>query len=197
MRNKLQCAAFPGLGKRKRPARGARNAESLKAGRFEILVEHANGIAADHIQWSRNGVCGNRNAAGQRLELNNAECVGSARKHKYVCRRKMRRQRFPFQLTEKVGIWKAALQLARLRALADDDLRARQIERQERRQVLFHREAADVDENRAGQIDCRGARRAEEVGIDAARPHSQMRKPRLPSSSINERVDTIVTAAAA
>ena len=176
MRNKLQCAAFPGLGKRKRAARGARNSESPEAGRFEILVEHADGIAADHVQWSRNGVCSNRNATGQRLELNDAECVGSARKHKYVCRRKMRRQGFTFQLTEKVGIWKAALQLARLRALADDDLLARQIERQERRQVLFHRHPADVDENRAGQIDCRGALRAEEVSVDATRPHFQMGK---------------------
>ena len=88
----------------------------------------------------------------------------------------MRGQGFPFHLTEKVGIRKTPLQLARLRPVADDDLRARQIERQERRQVLFHREAADADENRAGQIDCRGALGAEEVGIDAARPHRQMRK---------------------
>ena len=85
-------------------------------------------------------------------------------------------QGFPFQLTEKVGIRKPALQLARLRPVADDDLRAGQIERQECRQVLFHREAADADENRAGQIDCRGALGAEEVGIDTARPHRQMRK---------------------
>ena len=99
MRNELQCAAFPGLGERKRAAGGARNRQSLKAGRSEILVEHADRIAANHVLWSRNGICGNWNAAGQRFELNDAECVGSARKHKYVCRRKMRRQGFPFQLS--------------------------------------------------------------------------------------------------
>ena len=88
----------------------------------------------------------------------------------------MRRQGFAFQLTEKVGIRKATLKLERLRPLADDDLRAGQIERQERRQILFHREAADADENRSGQIDCRGALGAEEVGIDAARRHRQMRE---------------------
>ena len=135
----------------------ARNAQSLEASGFEILVEHADRIAADYVLRSRNGVCGDRDPTGQRLELNDAERVGSARKHKYVRGRKMRRQGFAFQLTEKVGIRKATLQLERLRPLADDDLRAGQIERQELLQVLFHREAADADENRSGQIDCRGA----------------------------------------
>ena len=88
----------------------------------------------------------------------------------------MRRQGFPFQLTEKVGIGKAMLQLARLRPLADHELRAGQIERQKRRQVLFYRQAADADENRARQIDNCGAVGAEEVGIDAARSHRQMRE---------------------
>jgi hypothetical protein len=176
MRNELQRAAFPGLGQRKRAAGRARNRQSLEAGRFEILVEHADRIAPNHVLWSRNGVRGNRHAAGQCLELNDAECVGLAGKHEHVCRRDMGRQGFPFHLTEKVGAWEAALQLVRLRPVADDDLRAGQIERQECRQVLFHRDAADADENWAGQIDCRGALGAEEVGIDAARPHRQMRK---------------------
>ena len=142
MRNELQCAAFPGLGERKRAAGRAGNAQRLEAGRFEILVEHSDRIAADHIPWSRYGVRGNRNAAGQRLELNDAECVGSAREDEYVRRGKMRRQGFPFQLPQEVCIRKLALQLGRLRPVADDDLRTRQIERQERRQVLFHREPA-------------------------------------------------------
>ena len=38
----------------------------------------------------------------------------------------------------------------------------------------FHAAAADADKNRAGQIECRRALGAEEVGIDAARPHRQM-----------------------
>src|SRR5271166_1677835 len=113
MRDELRRASFPGLGKRKRTAGRARNRQGLEAGRFEIFVEHADRIVADHILWSRDGVRGNRNAAGQRFELNDAECVGSAREHECVRRRKMSGQGFPFQLTEKVGVRKTALQLAR------------------------------------------------------------------------------------
>ena len=134
---------------------------------------------------------------GQRLELKDAERVASGRKHKYVRDRKMRRQGFAFQLTEKVGIRKATLQLDRLRPLADDDLRAGQIERRERRQVLFHREAADADENRSVR-SIAAARSGLKRSVSTPRVHiARCAKPRLPSSSINERVDTIVTAAAA
>jgi hypothetical protein len=38
----------------------ARNAQSLEASGFEILVEHADRIAADYVLRSRNGVCGDR-----------------------------------------------------------------------------------------------------------------------------------------
>src|SRR6266404_2021517 len=124
MRDELQCASFPGLGKRKCTAGRARNRQCLEAGRSEILAEHADRIAANHVLWPRDGVRGDRNAAGQRFELNDAECVGSARKHEYVCRRKMRGQGFSFELTEKMCIRKTTLQLARLRSVANDDLRA-------------------------------------------------------------------------
>jgi len=67
MRNELLRAAFPGLGERKRAACRTRNRQSLEAGRFEILVEHTDRIAANHVPWSRNGICGDRNAAGQRF----------------------------------------------------------------------------------------------------------------------------------
>jgi hypothetical protein len=194
MRDELQRASFPRLGKRKRTAGGARNRQRLEAGRFEILVKHADRIVANDVPRSRDGIRGNRNAAGQRFELNDAERVGSAREHEYVCRCKMCGQGFPFQLTEKVGVRKAALQFARLRPLTNDDLRAGQIEREKCRQVLFYREAADTDENRAGQIDRRGALGTEET----PRVHiARCAKPRLPSSSIKERAETIVTAAAA
>jgi hypothetical protein len=45
-------------------------------------------------------------------------------------------QGFPFHLTDEVGVRKAALQLGRLRPVADNDLRAGQIERQKCRQIL-------------------------------------------------------------
>jgi len=109
MRNELQCALFPGLGQCKPAAGRARNRQCLEAGRFEIFGENADRVAANHILWSRDGVRGNRHAAGQRFELNDAECVGSAREREHVCRRKMCGQGFPFQLTEKAGVRKTAL----------------------------------------------------------------------------------------
>src|SRR5271166_320346 len=87
MRDELQGALFPGLGKRKRTTGRARNRQGFEAGGIEIFTEHADRIAADHILWSRDGVCGNRHAASQRFELNDAECVGTAREYEYVCRR--------------------------------------------------------------------------------------------------------------
>src|SRR4051794_20706308 len=106
-------------------------------------------------------------------------------------------QCFSLHLTEKVGIRKTALQFARPRPVANDDLRAREIEREERRQVLFYREPPDADEYRAGQIERCGAL-GPERSVSTPRVHiARCAKPRWPSSSSNERVDTIVTAAAA
>src|SRR6516225_549790 len=171
IRDKLGRALFPRLGKRICTATSARNPQSLEAGQSEILVENSDGIATNHVLWSRNGVRRHWNTAGQRFELNDAKCIGSTGKHEHVCRPKVSRQGLSLQLTDEMGIRKATLQLACLRPVADDDLRTRQIERQKRGQIFFHCEAADTDENRAGQIDCRGAFRPEEVGIDAAGPH--------------------------
>ena len=79
---------------------------------------------------------------------------------------------------------------ARTRPLADDDLRAGQIERQERRQVVFHRKAADADENRSVR-SIAAARSGLKRSVSTPRVHiARCAKPRLPSSSINERVDT-------
>ena len=46
----------------------------------------------DHIERTRNREGGNGRAAGQRLELHDAEGVGAAREHKDVRGRQMRRQ---------------------------------------------------------------------------------------------------------
>jgi len=125
MRNELQRALFPGSGKRKGAAGRARNRQSFEAGGFEILVENADRIAADYVPRSRNGISRNRDAAGQCFELNEAKRIGPARKHEHVRRGEMRCEGFPFQLTKKMGFGKVALQLARLRPVANDDFGAR------------------------------------------------------------------------
>src|SRR6516164_910396 len=127
MRNELQRALFPGLGKRKGAAGRARNRQSFEAGGFEVLVEHADRIAADYVARSRNGIGRNRYAAGQCLELNEAKSIGPAWKHEHIRRGEMRCEVFPFQLTKKMDFGKAALQLARLRPVANDDFGARHV----------------------------------------------------------------------
>ena len=122
MRNELQRALLPGSGECEGAAGRSRNRQSFEAGGFEILVEHPDRIAAYYVLRSRNGISCNRYAASQCLELNEAKRIGPARKHEHVRRGEMRCKGFPFQLTKKMGIGKAALQLARLRALPDDDL---------------------------------------------------------------------------
>jgi hypothetical protein len=197
MRDELQCASSPGLGKRKRAAGLARNRQCLEAGRFEILAKHADRIAANHVLWSWDGVRSNRNAAGQRFELNDAECVGSARENEYVCRRKMCGQGFPFQLAEKVRVRETAPQLARLRSVANDDLRAcRSSARNAARFFSTARRPTLTKIGRGRSIAA--ARSGVKRSVSTPRVHiAKCAKPRLPSSSIKERVDTIVTAAAA
>ncbi len=58
----------------------------------EILVERPDGVVRDHVERTRHRECGNRRAAGQRLELHDAEGVGAARKDKDVGGRQMRGQ---------------------------------------------------------------------------------------------------------
>src|SRR5438552_4822975 len=75
---RVQRAAFPELGERK-PRHAAR--EIVRASRQADLRSSSSTPTRllPIIPWSRYGVRGgNRNAAGQHLELNDAECVGSA-----------------------------------------------------------------------------------------------------------------------
>ncbi len=60
------------------------------------------------------------------------------------------------------------------RPLADDGLGARQVERQERIEILLDRDASDGHEDRPRQTEIDGAVRAEELRVDAARPRADI-----------------------
>ena len=66
-------------------------------------------------------------------------------------------------------IRKALPQLGFLRPMADDDLAARQVKRQELFQIFLDGNAADADEDRAWQIERNSQFRPEPDRIDAAR----------------------------
>ena len=99
---------------------------------------------------------------------------------------------------EELRVREAAPQLGLLRPVADHDLGAGQIEREKRFEVLLDRDPPDADEDRARQVESDRALGPEQVGVDAAGPHAEIARSRAARSSvISDRVETIVTAAAA
>ena len=88
----------------------------------------------------------------------------------------MRGENAVVQLAEKFCRREAALELAFLRPGADDDFAAGQIERQERRQVLFDGDPAHGHEDRPRKIEIDRAIGPEQIDVDAARPHAEIAK---------------------
>ena len=91
----------------------------------------------------------------------------------------MRGQDAILQQSEELCLREAPLQRRLLRARADDDLRARKIEREECFEVLFDRDTPHGDEDGARKAELDRAIRPEQVGINAARPHPEVGKPAL------------------
>ena len=153
--------------------------QRLEAGDAQILVQHADRMVADDVLRPGDRKGRDRHAAGQRLELHDAERVGPARKYEDVGRCQMRGQ-VPFSSSPRnFASGKRALQLRLLRAVADHDLGARQIERQKCFEVLFDRDAADGDEDRSREVELDRAVRPEQIGVDAARPHAEIAEAAL------------------
>src|SRR5262245_53295541 len=86
MRDELAGACSPRTADREVAACLARKLQRAKAGDTQILVQHADHTAADDIAWAHHGVRRNRHAAGERLELNDPESAGPARKYEHVRR---------------------------------------------------------------------------------------------------------------
>ena len=92
-------------------------------------MQNADRMTANDIAGPRHRKCRNGHAAGQRLELHDAESVGQTWKNEDVGRRKMRGENAVVELAEKLCGRKPAFEFGLLRAGADDDFGARQIER--------------------------------------------------------------------
>src|SRR5208283_4002458 len=144
------------------------------AGAAEVLVQNSDRVIADDVLRPGNGKSGDGNAARQRLELHDAERVGAARKHEHVRRREMAGKNAVLQSAKKFGIGKAAFELRLLRAGADDNPGAGQIERKESFQVLFDGDAAHRHEDRTGKGKIDGAIGVEQIDVDAAGPHAEI-----------------------
>ena len=108
-------------------------------------------------------------------------------KHEHVGGREMRGENAVIEHAEELGVGEFALELVFLRPGADDDLGAGQIERQERFEILLDRDPADGHENRPRQVESDGAVGAEQIDVDAARPHAEIAEPALVELGLQRR----------
>jgi hypothetical protein len=157
MSDELVRAVFPGIAQGKFATGLARNPERLHARDAQVFTQNADRIIANHIAGASDRKCGNGYAACQRLELHNAERVGQAWKDEHVGCCQMRGKNPVVELAEKFGGREAAFEIGLLRAGADDDLGAGQIERKKSRQILLDRHSADGHENWPREIQVDGA----------------------------------------
>ena len=150
-------------------SRGIR--ERGETGRAEIVAERAGAAFADHVERPGDRIGGDRHAARQRLDQHDAEGVGPRREDEHVGAGVDPRQRFAVQRAEEMRVREAPLEAGARRPVADDDHRARQLELQQRLEVLLHRDATDAEEDRPRQVERVGRARPIEAVVDAARPH--------------------------
>ena len=141
-----------------------------------------------HVQRSGHREGRHRQAAGHGFQHHQAEGVGAAGKDEHVAGGEISRQFLAEAIADEVGLGKARLQLAARRAVADHQLAARQRQFQERRQVLFHRQAPGIHPQRARQMRRQlrlAILRAEQRDVDAASPARQVREAPLAQQALH------------
>src|SRR5215467_15598939 len=84
MTEELARAGVPRARQRKIAAGRARDVERFEARDLEILMQHAHRMATDYVARAGHRIGRDRNAAGERLELHNAERVGLAWEHEHI-----------------------------------------------------------------------------------------------------------------
>ena len=145
-------------------------AERAPYGGGEILVEGADRKIADDVDRPGDRKGGDRHAAGQRLDQDEAERVGTAGEDEDVGGGDVRRQRAVLKIPEKPRPRISRAQRLQRRTLADDDLCALRVEREKRLDVLLDGDTAGIEEDRpriAVEVLPAGP---EKLEVDAARP---------------------------
>ena len=120
-----------------------RDLQRSHAGRLQILVKDADRRGADDVARPGHRKSGNRQAAGEGLQQHEAERVGPAREHEDVGRRIDLRQCLALPGAEEHRMRIFPLQRDARRAVADDELGARQIEVEKGLEVFLDGDAAD------------------------------------------------------
>ena len=124
---------------------------------------------ADDITGTGHGKGRDRHAARQRLEKNQAEGIGAARKHEDIGGGISLRKLFARARAEKDRIRIGPLESRARRSVADDNLGPGKIETEKGIEILLDRDATDREEDRARQAEISRAR-MKQAGVDAARP---------------------------
>ncbi len=158
---------------RKTPAGLARHAERAHAGLLQVRVDGANGLVRDHVDRTGDRKRRDRRAAGERFQLHHAEGVGEAREHEHVGGRHMGRKVATGLFPQEFDRGITAGKLGPLRSIPDHDLGAGQLQREKCLEIFFHRDAADIHEDRSRQIELGHVVGGEEVGIDPAAPGAE------------------------
>src|SRR5580704_9112650 len=122
--DELAGAVFPRMVERKGPAGVARQRQRAHASDRQILVQDADRMVGDDVLRPSDRKSGDRNAAGERLELHDTERIGEAWKHEYVGARQVRGENAVVQHAEKFRVGEFSLELGFLRSGTDNDLGA-------------------------------------------------------------------------
>src|SRR5262245_62045450 len=177
MIEELPRARSPGELQRMLPAGLPRLFERHETGTPQVVVERAHRRIAEYVLGTRYRKGRNGYTARQRFELDDAEGVRLARKDEYVGRGHMYCELLPAQRAEELRLGIPRAQFRFLRPVSDHDLGAKQLERQERLEVLLRCYPADTHENRAWKPKIDRALRPEQLGIDTAAPNPEPLKP--------------------
>jgi len=121
--------------------------------------------------WSVHAVHENfRAKSRQRLEDHQAECVRPRGEDEDIAGCIITGELFAEFGSDEADMRVFDPEFGELRSVADNQLRAGQIERQKSFDVFFHRDAADIEINRSRQIEPIFRARLKQLDVDAARP---------------------------
>src|SRR5690606_20707942 len=122
-----------------------------------IVAQCADRSVANHVLWPRDRKGRNGHAGCEGLQLGDTKGVGQARKDEDISSSKMRSERFSAHGAKEDDIRVTRAEFRLLRTMTDHHFAAWQIEREERIQVFFDRNAPDIHEDRSRQIKSYGA----------------------------------------
>ena len=135
-------------------------------------------MAAQNVNRALHRITRDRNAAGQCFDHHQPESICAARKNEAIGAAIGRSELFASQSAEEMDMGVLDPQRSKRRAISDHHLGAGEIEIEEVFKVLFRRNPADIEQDRARQInDCRVefAVRAEQPVIDPPGPAPNLR----------------------